>query len=330
MMKKSKIYILTTGGTIAGTAARSDELTAYRAGAMGAEALLSAVPAIEDYADVRSEEIAALDSKDMTASVWLHLAARVNAILAGDAMGVVITHGTDTLEETAYFLHLTLKSDKPVVLTGAMRPATALSADGPMNLLDAVRLAVSLVAWGQGVLVTLNGEIHSARDVQKMSTTALHAFQSPGLGPLGFMEAGVPRFRRASLPRHTAKSELDAASAEALPYVPILCGHAGVDARLVAASVAGGAAGIVYAGVGNGSIHEAVLPALCEAAARGVIVVRTSRSGCGAVLPAESLYGKAGFLDGGTLPPAKARILLQLALLQTRKKEEIQRMFHTY
>ena len=162
-----------------------------------------------------------------------------------------------------------------------------------------------------------------------MSTTALHAFQSPGLGPLGLMEAGTPRFRRALLPRHTTKSEFDAANVQELPYVPILCGHAGADGRLVEAAVAGGAAGLVYEGVGNGSIHEAVLPALCEAAARGVAVVRTSRAAFDAVLPAPS-YDEAGFIDGDTLPPAKARILLQLALLQTQEKEEIQRMFHMY
>ena len=252
---KPKICILTTGGTIAGAAARSDALTGYRAGALSAGELLAAVPEIADVCAIDSEEVSAIDSKDMTEAVWLHLAARIEAALAAGAAGVVVTHGTDTLEETAYFLQLVVKSENPVVLTGAMRPATALSADGPLNLLDAVRLAASPKAHGQGALVVLNGEIHSARDIQKVHTTAVQAFVSPDVGALGRMEDGTPHFRRRVLTRHTRESEFDLAGVTALPYVPILYGHAGADIRLARAAIESGAAGIVHAGTGNGSIH---------------------------------------------------------------------------
>ena len=327
---KPKICILTTGGTIAGAAARSDALTGYRAGALGADELLAAVPEIADVCAIESEEVAAIDSKDMTDAVWLHLAARIKAVLAAGAAGVVVTHGTDTLEETAYFLHLIVKSEKPVVLTGAMRPATALSADGPLNLLDAVRLAASPEAHGQGALVVLNGEIHSARDIQKVHTTAVQAFVSPDVGALGRMEDGTPHFRRRVLTRHTRESEFDLAGVTALPYVPILYGHAGADIRLARAAIESGAAGIVHAGTGNGSIHEALLATLAAAAGKGIGIVRTSRTGAGAVLFAESAYADAGFIDADTLPPAKARILLALALLKTNDRDEIRRMFHEY
>ena len=327
---KPKICILTTGGTIAGAAARSDALTGYRAGALGADELLAAVPEIADVCAIESEEVAAIDSKDMTEAVWLHLAARIEAALAAGAAGIVVTHGTDTLEETAYFLHLIVKSEKPVVLTGAMHPATALSADGPLNLLDAVRLAASPEAHGQGALVVLNGEIHSARDIQKVHTTAVQAFASPDVGTLGRMEDGTPHFRRRVLTRHTRESEFDLAGVTTLPYVPILYGHAGADARLARAAIESGAAGIVHAGTGNGSIHEALLATLAAAAGKGIGVVRTSRTGAGAVLFAESAYADAGFIDADTLPPAKARILLALALLKTNDRDEIQRMFREY
>lgn len=327
---KPKISVLTTGGTIAGAAARSEMITGYRAGALGADALFAACPALSDVAAIDSKEVAAIDSKDMTEAIWLRLAAQIEEAFASGAAGVVITHGTDTLEETAYFLHLTMKTDKPIVLTGAMRPATALSADGPLNLLDAVRLAASSEAHGQGALVVLNGEIHSARDVQKVHTTAVQAFASPDVGALGRMEDGTPHFRRRMLTRHTRESEFDLAGVTSLPYVPILYGHAGADARLARAAIESGAAGIVHAGTGNGSIHEALLATLADATGKGIGVVRASRTGAGAVLFAESAYAEAGFIDADTLPPAKARILLALALLKTNDRDEIQRMFREY
>ena len=320
---KPKISVLTTGGTIAGAAARSEMITGYRAGALGADALFAACPALSDVAAIESKEVAAIDSKDMTEAIWLRLAAQIEEAFASGAAGVVITHGTDTLEETAYFLHLTMKTDKPIVLTGAMRPATALSADGPLNLLDAVRLATSPEAHGQGVLAVLNGEIHSARDIQKVHT-------SPDVGTLGRMEQGAPRFRRRVLTRHTARSEFRFESAAALPYVPILYGHAGADSRLAVAAVEGGAAGIVYAGTGDGSIHEAVRKPLLSAAEKGVVVVRASRTGAGAVLSDESGCPEAYFIEADTLPPAKARILLALALSETKERAKIRRMFHEY
>ena len=211
-----------------------------------------------------------------------------------------------------------------------MRPATALSADGPLNLLDAVRLAASPEAHGQGALVVLNGEIHSARDIQKVHTTAVQAFASPDVGALGRMEEGIPHFRRRVLTRHTCESKFDLAGVTSLPYVPILYGHAGADARLARAANECGAAGIEHAGTGNGSIHEALLATRTDAAGKGIPIVRASRTGAGAVLFAESAYEDAGFIDADTLPPAKARILLALALLKTKDRDEIRRMFREY
>ena len=176
----------------------------------------------------------------------------------------------------------------------------------------------------------LNGEIHSARDVQKVHTTAVQAFASPDVGTLGRMEDGTPHFRRRMLTRHTRESEFDLAGVTTLPYVPILYGHAGADVRLARAAIESGAAGIVHAGTGNGSIHEALLATLADAAGKGIPVVRASRTGAGAVLFAESAYADAGFIDADTLPPAKARILLALALLKTNDRDEIQRMFRKY
>lgn len=183
---KPDVKILATGGTIAGSAASDTQTTGYKAGALGIDVLINAVPEVKNYADVSGEQICSIDSKDMSDDVWLKLSKRINELTAQkDVAGVVVTHGTDTMEETAYFLNLTVKSDKPVVLTGAMRPATAISADGPMNLLNAVRIAADKDAAGHGVMVALNDEIDGARDVTKTNTTSVSTFKSP-TGPLGY------------------------------------------------------------------------------------------------------------------------------------------------
>ena len=206
-MIKKHIYILATGGTIAGRAASEEATTGYEAGAIGIAELLEAVPELTRYAEVEGEQVAAIDSKDMRQEIWLCLAARCEALLAReDVDGIVITHGTDTMEETAYFLHLTVHSEKPIVLTGAMRPATAMSADGPMNLLQAVRVAADDEAAGKGVLIVLNGTIESARDAVKTHTTSLDTFRSPEMGLLGSVQDGEPVFYRSPLRRHTVHS----------------------------------------------------------------------------------------------------------------------------
>ncbi len=328
--EKPNVIILATGGTIAGNAAEGTATTGYKAGALGIDVLLKAVPAISDYAHVTGEQIAAIDSKDMTDEIWLKLARMVNELLAlEDVDGLVITHGTDTLEETAYFLNLTVHSRKPVVITGAMRPATAISADGPMNLLNAVRLAACPQAYDRGVLVCLNDQIDSARNVTKAHTTSLDTFRSP-LGPLGYMNDGQPTFYNTVDRRHAGNTEFDVTNATSLPYVKIIYGHANDDALFVDAAIQAGVQGIVYAGTGNGSIHKDAEEALAQASKAGIVVVRSTHAGSGTVIPAEQSYIDAGFLNGDSLNPQKCRILLQLALMKTSDRSQIQKMFYEY
>ena len=215
--EKPHVVILATGGTIAGSAADDTATTGYQAGALGIDVLVAAVPEVRDFAQITGEQLASLDSKDMSDEVWLKLSRRVNELLAKeDVDGIVITHGTDTLEETAYFLNLTVQSKKPVVLTGAMRPATAISADGPMNLLNAVRLAANPQAFDRGVLVCLNDQIDSARHVTKTHTTSLDTFKSP-LGPLGCMNDGRPTFYNRVDRHHAGETEVEGGHLTELP-----------------------------------------------------------------------------------------------------------------
>lgn len=325
------VKILATGGTIAGSAASDTQMTGYKAGALGIDVLINAVPQMKQYANVSGEQICKIDSKDMSNEIWLTLSKRVNELLADDSVaGVVITHGTDTLEETAYFLNLTVKSDKPVVLVGAMRPATAISADGPVNLLNAVRVAASKDAIGKGVLVAMNDELNGARDVTKTNTTHVSTFKAPELGYLGYINNGEPVFYRESTRKHTAAAEFNVKNRKTLPYVKIVYGHADDDGVFVDAAVAAGAKGIVYAGTGNGSVHKNAEAALARATAKGVVVVRSSRVGNGTVIDAEQSYIDAHFLNGDSLSPQKARVLLSLALTETTDINRIQRMFYTY
>lgn len=327
---KPDVKILATGGTIAGSAASDTKTTGYKAGSLGVDVLINAVPEVKNYADVSGEQICNIDSKDMTDDVWLKLSKRINALTKQkDVAGIVVTHGTDTMEETAYFLNLTVKSDKPVVLTGAMRPATAISADGPMNLLNAVRIAADKDAGGRGVLVALNDEIDGARDVTKTNTTSLSTFKSTS-GPLGYVNDGVPAFYSNPIRLHTVKSEFDVSKLTKLPKVYVIYGTAGADGSLVDAAIAAGAEGIVYAGTGNGSVHKADEAELAKATSKGIVVVRSSRVGSGAVIPAEQSYIDEHFIDGDSLNPQKARVLLQLALTKTHDPQAIQVMFHKY
>ena len=328
--EKPNVVILATGGTIAGSAASDTATTGYKAGALGIDVLINAVPEIKNFANVTGEQIASLDSKDMSDDVWLKLSKRVNELLAQkDVDGIVITHGTDTLEETAYFLNLTVQSKKPVVITGAMRPATAISADGPMNLLNAVRLASDPASRDRGVLVCLNDQIDSARNVTKTHTTSVDTFKSP-LGPIGFMNDGHPTFYNQVDRRHAGNTEFDVRNLTKLPYVKIIYSHANDDALFVDAAINAGVKGIIYAGTGNGSVHKDAESALARASKAGIIVVRSTRVGGGTVIPAEQSYIDAGFLDGDSLNPQKCRILLQLALTKTSNPQQIQKMFYEY
>ncbi|BAL82063.1 putative L-asparaginase [Selenomonas ruminantium subsp. lactilytica TAM6421] len=316
---RKRIHILAMGGTIAGSAGDSAATTGYQAGAMGIEELLAAVPQVRELAEITGEQLAAIDSKDITAAQQLQLAARVRELLlSGEVDGIVITHGTDTLEESAYLLDLLHFADIPVVITGAMRPATALSADGPLNILDAVRVAAADEARDRGVLVVLNNTIHSAQLVTKMSATAVETFQSPNGGAIGAVNDGEVCFYQSAqlhhLPNALSVSE-KLTSQKELPYVPILYGHSDDDGRLVKLVRENGAQGIVYAGMGNGSIPERAEKELAAAVQAGIPVIRSSTSVSGMVVKAEESYEQAGFIASGLLNPRKARLLLQAAVV---------------
>ena len=327
-----RVVVLATGGTIAGTGATTTTTVGYTVANVGVQALLDAVPELKRIAEVRGEQVFQIASENMTPEHWLALARRVSALLAGrDTDGVVITHGTDTIEETAYFLDLTVHSDKPVVIVGAMRPSTAISADGPMNLYNAVLLAGSKEAIGKGVLVCLNDQINAGRDVTKTNTSALDTFRTPDLGFLGVVAGGKVAFYREPTRRHTTRSDFDVASLAALPRVEIVPAYAGSGRMEVDAAVAAGAKGIVYAGVGDGSIALDVRPALAEARKKGIVIVRSSRVGSGIVARNGEVNDDVyDFVAGDNLNPQKARILLMLALTRTSDTHAIQQMFWEY
>ncbi|NBI49018.1 asparaginase [Burkholderia sp. ISTR5] len=308
-----RIAVLATGGTIAGAAPDATNTAGYQAGALGLASLLDAVPALARVAQIEGEQVASIDSKDLEPALWATLVQRIEALAADPRVdGIVITHGTDTLEETATLLHLCVATSKPVVITAAMRPATALSPDGPLNLLNAVTVAASAAARGRGVLVAFNNKIHAARDVVKTSTYAVDAFQSPEAGVLGWVQDGRVEFARGIVRDAASASRL---TIGAWPAVEIVSSYAGASRIGVDALVAAGVKGIVVAGTGNGSIHATLQAALQEAARRGVAVVRASRVGSGHVMRNGAANDEAlGFVSAGSLNPFKARVLLMLAL----------------
>ena len=331
--KLPNVVILATGGTIAGTGATSTTTVGYTAATVAVDRLIDAVPELKKVANVKGEQVMQIASENMNNESWLKLAKRVNELLARDDVdGIVITHGTDTIEETAYFLNLVTKSRKPVVIVGAMRPSTALSADGPINLYNATILAGSEEAVGRGVLVTLNDQINGARDVTKTNTANTDTFRNWELGFIGYMQDSKPHFYRQSTRQHTVDTEFDVSKLDALPTVDIVYGYANMNRIPIDAFVAAGDKGLVHAGVGDGSIaRPAVEPALVDARKKGVIVVRASRVGNGIVARnGEADDDKLDFVVADNLNPQKARILLMLALTKTNDTKEIQRMFYTY
>ena len=326
-----KVAILATGGTIAGTAASSTQMTGYKAGDLAIQTLIDAVPAVKDIADVTGEQIVKISSNNMMDEILIKLAKRCNELLAKpEIKGIVITHGTDTLEETAYFLNLTVKSKKPVVLVGAMRPATAISADGPVNLLNAVKVAIHPESVGKGVLLAMNDEINGARDVTKTYTTNVATFKSPLVGVLGVIAAGEPKYWHQSTKCNTYQSEFDVSKLTKLPRVDIVYSHVNDDSVMVDAAVKAGAQGIVHAGTGNGSIHDGCDEGLKRAVKAGVTVVRSARVGSGATTKSIQKWTDQGYLESDTLNPQKSRILLQLALTKTKDPAKIQAMFRKY
>jgi L-asparaginase len=325
------VVVLATGGTIAG-AAGSDVQAAYTSGQVGVEQLLAAVPQAKKLAVLRGEQVSNIGSQDMNDEVWLKLAGRINALTAAaDVSGIVITHGTDTIEETAYFLNLVVKSRKPVVLTAAMRPSTALSADGPLNFYNAVAVAASKDAANRGVLVVVNDWIHGASSLTKTSTTAVQTFLSPLSGLIGTVAYGDVEFYRGPTGRHTMDSEFSLANVTALPRVDIVMAHENMDGVLIDAAVAAGARGVVIAGVGNGNLTKAAVDTLAKHAKNGIVCVRASRVTTGLVgRNVELDDDKLGFIASMTLNPQKARVLLRLALLQKRTPAQLQRLFEEY
>jgi len=329
--KLANIVILATGGTIAGAAATGTQ-AAYTSGAVTIDAMLAAVPGIKDLANIKGEQISNVGSQDMTLDIMLALAKRINVLLAQPGVdGIVVTHGTDTMEETAFFLNLAVRSDKPVVMVGSMRPSTAVSADGPLNLFDAVGVAADPKSAGRGVLVVMNDWIHAAHSLTKTSTTAIQTFMSPQRGLVGISSYGKNDFYNTPQWKHTAGSEFEVANITRLPRVDILYACADMSPDLIDASVGNGAKGIVIAGVGNGNMNKASLEAAARAAKKGVIVVRSSRVVTGTVgRNVEVNDDEMNFVASDELNPQKSRILLMFALLKPRPTSEIQHLFYTY
>ena len=328
---KPTIYILATGGTIAGSGSGALD-TSYTSGTVTVDKLITAVPDINKIATIKGEQISNIGSQEMNNEVWFKLANRVNELLtSGKADGVVITHGTDTMEETAYFLNLVVKSDKPIVMVGAMRNSGSLSADGPLNIFNAVNVAMSKEAAGKGVMVVMNDEIHAAREVTKTNTTAVDTFKSPNSGKIGTVFYGNVKFYMNPVRKHTVNSAFDITKIKELPRVDIIYSHSNDNPDFVNVAVKNGAKGIINAGMGNGNPFPSALEALGEAVKAGIVVVRDSRVGSGeTTLNGEVDDGKYGFLASDNLNAQKARVLLMLALTQTTDKAKIQELFLTH
>ena len=328
---KPTIYILATGGTIAGSGSGALDAS-YTSGTVTVDKLIAAVPDINKIATIKGEQISNIGSQEMNNEVWFKLANRVNELLtSGKADGVVITHGTDTMEETAYFLNLVVKSDKPIVMVGAMRNSGSLSADGPLNIFNAVNVAMSKEAAGKGVVVVMNDEIHAAREVTKTNTTAVDTFKSPNSGKIGTVFYGNVKFYMNPVRKHTVNSAFDITKIKELPRVDIIYSHSNDNPDFVNLAVKNGAKGIINAGMGNGNPFPSALEALGEAVKAGVVVVRDSRVGSGeTTLNGEVDDGKYGFLASDNLNAQKARVLLMLALTQTTDKAKIQELFLTH
>jgi glutamin-(asparagin-)ase len=316
-MSLPRIRVLAMGGTIAGSAPSSTDATGYRAGSTAIAEVLDQVP-LDDVATITSEQFAQIDSSDLTDGLLLALGRRMLELASDDSVdGIVLTHGTDTLEETAYFLHLTVATSKPIVLVGSMRPPTALSPDGPMNIYAAVVVAASDAARDQGVLVVMNDEIHTARDVTKSSSLRVHAFESP-YGPLGTVIAGAARFYRSGARRPgTFPVPAD------LPTSTIIYAHSGLDAAAITAHDV-----IVFAGFGNGTVPSRVIDALT---ASGALIVRATRTGSGHVTPIGASDARANaWIAVDDQNPQRARLLACLALTVTRDPTAIQEFFRRY
>ncbi len=330
-MAKPKIRIIATGGTIAGVSVSATN-SAYSAGQVGVQTLIQAVPQILDIADVSGEQLVNIGSQDMNDQVWLKLAKRINQLLNNEGYdGVVITHGTDTMEETAYFLNLTVHSDKPVILVGSMRPSTAISADGPGNLYAGVVAAASSNSKGRGVMCCMNNMLLDAKDVTKTHTTDVATFQAPNYGKVGYVYNGKAFYSRETTNLHTTHSEFNVDQLTELPKVGIVYGYANCSPLPMQAFMDANFDGIVLAGVGDGNFYKDVFDVALKARAKGINIVRSSRVPSGPTcLNGEVDDSKYHFIASLTLNPQKARVLLMLALTKTHDWQKIQEYFQEY
>lgn len=331
VMAKPKIRIVATGGTIAGVSTSATS-SAYSAGQVGIQSLIQAVPQMLDVADISGEQLVSIGSQDMNDEVWLKLAKRINQLLNNEGYdGVVVTHGTDTMEETAYFLNLTTRSDKPVILVGAMRPSTAMSADGPANLYAAVIAAAAPQSKGRGVMCCMNSNLYDAKDVIKMHTTDLATFQGANHGKVGYIYNGEAIYNRTLENLHTTKSVFNVDNLNSLPQVGIVYGYANCSPLPMQAFVNAKFDGIVLAGVGDGNFYKDVFDVALDARKKGINIVRSTRVPTGPTcLNGEVDDTKYQFVAALNLNPQKARVLLMLALTQTRDWQKIQEYFKQY
>jgi glutamin-(asparagin-)ase len=329
--RTANIVIIGTGGTIAGAGASATNTAAYQSAVVPVDKIIASVPEISKVANVKGEQIFQIGSESFNNERLLKLAKRVSELLKQpDVDGIVITHGTDTIEETAYFLNLTLKSDKPVVVVGSMRPGTALGADGALNLYDAVLVASNPASKGKGTLAVLNDEIHTGRDVTKSNTFKTETFRSP-FGPLGYVVEGRTLFYRLPARPHTLQTQWDIDKIDKLPEVAVVYAYGNANPAAVDAAVKSGAKAIIYAATGNGSVGDYMVEPLKAARAKGVQIVRASRTGSGVVVRnAEQPDDKYDWIVTDDQLPQKARILMALALTQTSDTKALQQVFWKY
>jgi L-asparaginase len=331
----SHVHLIATGGTISNR----------QGGRLTAQDLVAAIPGVERYARVTHEQFSNVASTELTVAQWLQLSRRVNELFGGDKdlAGIVVTSGTDTLEETAFFLHLTVRDPRPVVVVGAMRSASAVGYEGPANLLEGIRVAAEPAAREKGVLVVLNDEINSARDVTKTDAHRLQTFQSRTHGLLGVVDSDRVVFFRQLLQRHTSKSEFDVSAIRELPRVDVMMVYQSAPGDLIKAAVDAGARGLVMASAGAGSMSGTQAEGLDYAAQKGVFIVTSTRTGAGRIAPPPSrgpipnfqpteqqLRRRAVTIAAEDHIPVKARVLLMLALTKAKSRDEIQRIFSEY
>lgn len=326
-----RVIILATGGTIAG-AGKSAERAGYTAGKIHVDDLVGSIPAVKKIADITGEQVASVGSQDMTVDIWKKLAVRANEIFAkNEADAIVVTHGTDTQEETGYFLDLLIKSEKPVVLTGSMRPATAISADGPKNLYDAITVAINPKSKGRGVLISFNEGIFDAREVMKLSTTKVNAFGSPNSGPIGQVYDGKVEYYSTSMREVNTKTPFSVTADTKLPRVDIVYMYADAPGDMIDMLVSKKVDGIVIAGVGNGNFNKAYMDAVKRAVQSGVVVCRASRTPSGRVVLEDEINDdELGTIVSDDLTPQKARVLLMLGLTKTKDRKQLQQYFFNY